>query len=147
MKWNGIAAWGLRIVGEPRRHAGTRSSRLPQPGRRPPDADQDAYPIERYAWEVMLPYHFEREAGGTSNHVVLAELTQAPGRNVHVGIKAPLAITDPGGGPASGVELSGFKLYGLYNFNTEGAWLPALSLRTDLSLPCPGAALEGTRPG
>ena len=110
-----------------------------------PTLTEDAYPIERYAWEVMLPYHFEREAGGATDHVLLAELAHAPARNLHFGVKAPLAIADPGDGPSSVVELSGFKVFGLYNFNTEGAWLPALSLRTDLSLPWGGLGGEATR--
>jgi hypothetical protein len=109
-----------------------------------PTLTEDAYPIERYAWEVMLPYHFEREAG-SSRHVLLAELTHAPARNLHLGIKVPIAVADPQDGPASGVELSGFKLYGLYNFNTEGAWLPALALRTDLTLPWGGLGGDATR--
>jgi hypothetical protein len=100
-----------------------------------PTLTEDTYPIERYAWEVMLPYHFEHEADGTDEHVVVAELTHSPLRNFHVGVKVPLAIVNPDLGPASGLELAGMKWYGLYNFFTEGVWLPALSLRTDLSVP------------
>jgi hypothetical protein len=110
-----------------------------------PTLTEDAYPIERYAWEVMLPYHFEREAGGATEHVFLAELTHAPIRNFHAGVKAPLAVANPAEGPSSGVELSGVKLYGLYNFNTEGVWLPALSLRADLALPWGGLGGDATR--
>jgi hypothetical protein len=110
-----------------------------------PTLTEDAYPIERYAWELMLPYHFEREAGGAEEHVLLAELTHAPMRNLHFGVKAPRAVADPADGPSSGVELSGLKLFGLYNFNSEGVWLPALSLRTDLSLPWGGLGGDATR--
>lgn len=110
-----------------------------------PTLTEDAYPIERYAWEIKLPYHLEREVGGTTEHVLLAELAHAPARNLHLGLKAPLAIANPSDGPSSGIELSGFKLYGLYNFNTEGPWLPALSLRADLSLPWGELGGDATR--
>lgn len=110
-----------------------------------PTLTEDAYPIERYAWEVMLPYHFERDADGANEHALLAELTHAPARNFHLGVKAPLAVADPPGGPSSGLELSGVKVFGLYNFNTEGVWLPALSLRGDLSLPWGGLGGDATR--
>jgi hypothetical protein len=110
-----------------------------------PTLTEDAYPIERYAWEVMLPYHFEHEADGTDEHVVVAELAHSPLRNFHLGVKAPLAIVNPDVGPASGLELAGVKWYGLYNFFTEGVWLPALSLRTDLSVPWGELGGDATR--
>lgn len=51
---------------------------------------------------------------GATDYMLLAELTYAPARNLHLGLRAPLAVADPGAGPSSGVELSGLKVYGLY---------------------------------
>jgi len=110
-----------------------------------PTLTEDAYPIERYGWEVMLPYHFEREADGADEHVIVAELTHGPIRNLHFGVKLPLAIVDPDLGPSSGLELAGVKWYGLYNFFTEGVWLPAVSLRADLSVPWGALGGDATR--
>lgn len=98
-----------------------------------PTRVEDAYPAERYAFEFLLPYRFERERGGGSVHASVPELAYGIVRNAHVGVKAPLAAVREGGATEWG--LSGLRLFALYNFNTESLWLPGLSLRTDLSVP------------
>jgi hypothetical protein len=128
-----VAAAALALIGVTRAAAAQLDYRNLDDDR--PTLTEDAYPVERYAWEIILPYHFEHGADGTDEHVVVAELTHSPIRNFHVGMKAPLAIVNPDLGPTSGLELAGVKWYGLYNFFTEGVWLPAISLRTDLSVP------------
>lgn len=110
-----------------------------------PTLTEDAYPIERYAWELMLPFHAEREADGRRDYTFLAELTHSPARNLHLGIKAPLAVVDPALGPTSSLALAGVRPYALYNFNTESRWLPALSIRTDVALPWGALGGDATR--
>lgn len=98
-----------------------------------PVATEDAYPVERYAFELIAPYEFEREAGGIKLHVVAPELTYGAFANTQIGIKAPFAVVDAGTDAEWG--MSGLGVFGLYNFNTESRSVPALSLRTDVSLP------------
>lgn len=108
-----------------------------------PVTTEDAYPVERYAFELILPYSFEAEAGGGDVHVTVPELTYGLFANTQVGVKAPIAAISESGETATG--LSGVRLFTLYNFNTEGPWLPALSLRGDLSLPVGQLGGEATR--
>lgn len=98
-----------------------------------PVRTEDAYPIERYAFELLLPYEYENTPGGISTHVVTPELAHGIARNSQVGFKLPLAVLDRG--PDAEFGFGGLRLFGLYNFNTETPTLPALSLRADLSLP------------
>lgn len=98
-----------------------------------PTRVEDAYPAERYAFELLIPYSFEREQGGAWVHASLLELAYGLLRNAHVGVKAPLAVAGEGGSTRSG--LSGVRFLALYNFNTETRRLPALSLRTDVVFP------------
>jgi hypothetical protein len=108
-----------------------------------PTATEDAYPIERYAFEVVAPYRFESEAEGTQLHVVVPEVAYGVFSNAEVGVEAPVAAVDFG--PDTEWGLSGLQIFGFYNFNTESPSLPALSLRGDVSLPVGSLAGEGTR--
>ncbi|MBI3981300.1 MAG: hypothetical protein HY337_00185 [Gemmatimonadetes bacterium] len=98
-----------------------------------PTRVEDAYPVERFAFEFLVPYAFERERSGTAIHASILELAYGLLPNAHVGFKAPLAATRQAGMTDWG--LSGLKAFALYNFNTEGALLPALSLRADAVVP------------
>jgi hypothetical protein len=101
-----------------------------------PVQTEDAYPIERYAFEVQLPYGYENGPGAEEVHVVAPEISYGILANTQVGLKLPVAAVHVGGETDWG--LAGPRLFGLYNFNTEGRHLPALALRTDLSLPLGG---------
>ncbi len=101
-----------------------------------PVATEDAYPVERYAFELLLPYRFEADVHGSDLHVTVPELTYGALPNTQVGLKLPIAVLSRPGGTVSG--LAGLRLFALYNFNTEGRSLPAISLRGDLSLPVGG---------
>ncbi len=94
---------------------------------------EDAYPVERYAFEFLVPYSYERERSGTIRYATVLELAYGVFRNGHVGFKAPLAGVRDGGSTEWG--LSGLRAFALYNFNTEGLLLPAFSLRADASFP------------
>jgi hypothetical protein len=93
---------------------------------------EDAYPIERYAFELLVPYRAEREGDGTV-HLFLPELEYGIVANAHVGVKLPVAALDAAG--TTDVAISGLKVFAQYNFNTEALMLPALALRADATFP------------
>ena len=108
-----------------------------------PVLTEDAYPVERYAFELILPYAFERERGGARLHIFTPEITHGILRNAQVGIKLPLAGVASTGDTEWG--LAGLRVFGLYNLNTEGKALPALSARADLLLPVGSHGGDATR--
>jgi hypothetical protein len=108
-----------------------------------PVVTEDAYPVERYAFEILVPYRFEDETGAGQVHTAVPEVAYGLVRNAQVGAKVPFAGVDEGSGTDWG--LAGFRLFGLYNFNTEGRSLPAFSLRADAGLPVGSLAGEDSR--
>jgi hypothetical protein len=94
---------------------------------------EDAYALERYAFELVAPYHFESGAAGTDAHTVSPGLGYGLLPNLQVGLELPLSALHQDTGTRWG--LAGLELLALYNFNTESAGLPALGLRADLQLP------------
>jgi hypothetical protein len=104
---------------------------------------EDAYPIDQYAFELALPYRFEREPGGTRTHVFDPEISYGIIPNGEAGVRTALAVLTAGG--ATDWGLGGLTVFALYNVNTELAWLPALSLRGDLSLPVGALAGDAVR--
>ena len=109
-----------------------------------PVATEDAYPVERHAFEVLLPFRSEREPGGDRVHQIPLELEYGILDNAQVGIGLPIAALDrPGLDTDWG--LAGLSLFGLYNFNTESPALPALSLSAELGLPVGSLAGDDAR--
>jgi hypothetical protein len=108
-----------------------------------PVVTEDAYPVERYAFELLGPYRFEAEVGGTNHHTIVPEIAYGLARNAQAGLKLPFAGADEGTGTDWG--LAGLRVFGLYNFNTESPWLPALSLRADASFPVGSLGGDGSR--
>jgi hypothetical protein len=108
-----------------------------------PVVTEDAYPVERYAFELLAPYRYEAEVNGAQLHTTVPEAAYGLARNAQVGLKLPLAAVDESTGTDWG--LAGLRVFGLYNFNTETRWLPALSLRADASFPVGSLAGEGSR--
>ena len=108
-----------------------------------PVVTEDAYPVERYAFELLAPYRFESEAGGNQLHIVVPEVEYGLARNTQIGLKLPLAAAEEGTETDWG--LAGLRVFGLYNFNTESRWLPALALRADATFPVGSLAGEGSR--
>lgn len=92
---------------------------------------EDAYALERYAFEVAVPYELERH-GGASLHVVAPELTHGIARNTHLAVEWPIAVVDAG---ESDLGLAGPRASLLYNFNTEAPSVPGLGVRAELILP------------
>lgn len=107
---------------------------------------EDAYPVERWAFELLAPWRYEREADGGTLHLIVPELAYGLHRNLQVGIKLPLAGAASGAGDRTW-GVAGLRAFALYNFNTEAPALPALSLRADAGLPVGGLGGEGTRVG
>jgi hypothetical protein len=108
-----------------------------------PVVTEDAYPVERYAFEVLAPYRYEAETNGIRLHTTVPEAAYGLTRNAQVGVKLPLAAVDDGTGTDWG--LAGLRVFGLYNFNTESRRLPALALRADATFPVGSLAGEGSR--
>jgi hypothetical protein len=108
-----------------------------------PTLIEDAYPIERHAFELLLPWRYDQEREGGSTHAFIPELEYGLFPNLQIGLKLPIAGTKASDGRHWGV--SGLRLFGLYNFNTEGRVLPALGLRTDVTFPVGSLAGDGTK--
>ncbi len=90
-----------------------------------PTAVEDAYPLERYAFDLSGGYRFVRTGPGRSQQTFEPELQYGLRRGLAVGIKAPW--TDRG--------LAGLRLFALFNIRTERPGLPGLALRLDGALP------------
>lgn len=101
-----------------------------------PVRTEDAYPIERLAFEFLVPYEYDNELAGEQLHLLTPELSYGLLDNAQVGLKLPLAALRRG--PGTDWGLAGPRLFGLYNLNTETRTVPALALRADLTLPVGG---------
>src|SRR3990167_7745852 len=62
-----------------------------------PTLTEDAYPVERHAFEFLLPYRFERAAGGGVVHAWIPEIEYGFARNAQIGLEAPVAIARENG--------------------------------------------------
>jgi hypothetical protein len=110
-----------------------------------PSFIEDAYPVERFGFEFMAPWRFEKTSDGFKTHLLLPELAWGVLANAQVGIKVPMGAAWQGGDPGWGV--AGLRAFALYNFTTEGRSYPGLSLRADASFPVGGLGGEATRVG
>jgi hypothetical protein len=108
-----------------------------------PVSIEDAYPVERYAFELLTSWRYARHPGRTGVHLFAPELAYGILPNAHLGIKLPLAGLHAQGRWDWGI--SGLRVFGLYNFNTESPWLPALSLRVDGVFPVGELSGDRTR--
>ncbi len=109
-----------------------------------PSVVEDAYPVERYAFEVGAPIRSEWFRGGRRLTVLEPELAYG-GRNLQ--IEAHLALAQTSAGAVDQRGLAGLQVAALFNFTTETLALPALSLRAESSLPFGGLAGDDTRLG
>ncbi len=110
-----------------------------------PTLIEDAYPAERYAFEFQAPWRFSREGEGETMHSFVPELAYGIFRNMHLGLKMPIAGTSTSTATGREWGVSGLRAFAFYNFNTESRSLPALSLRGDVTFPVGSLAGEGTR--
>lgn len=93
---------------------------------------EDAQSLERYAFELLVPYSVEREKGGGFVHALVPELEYGLFANFHLGIKAPVALLDEGSAEAG---LSGLRAFALYHLNVETGALPSAAVRVDAEFP------------
>lgn len=110
-----------------------------------PTLIEDAYPAERFAFELLVPWRYGRDRHGGSVHAFIPEIEYGILRNAQLGLKLPIAGARGGADGGRDWGLSGLRLFALYNFNTESRVLPALSLRSDLNFSLGSLAGEGTR--
>lgn len=96
---------------------------------------EDAYPTERYAFELQLaPLRLEREAGGVYSWSVEPEVAYGILPQTHVEVGFPLLLRDPGeGGEEFG--LAGIEVSALHNLNVETRTLPAFAVAAEVLLP------------
>ncbi len=99
---------------------------------------EDAYPTAWGNREFQLPVRYQRGRPGDNLVRYAPTLEFGPFRNTQVAVAVPLYS---GNGDRSGS--GNVQLSGLYNFNTEGKYLPAVALAGSLTLPT-GLRSEGT---
>jgi hypothetical protein len=95
---------------------------------------QDAYPIERYGWDLQLgPAASWPSSGGPTSALDAAAAWGVLPRT-QLEIAAPLAsVPDASGGRTSGLD--GLELGALYGLNTETLSLPALAFAARYAAP------------
>jgi len=100
---------------------------------------EDAYPIERRAFEVQAaPLRLERTSAGIYHWGIEPELAFGILPRTQIEVGAPLAFVDAGDGNRTS-GLAGLELALLHNLNVETA-IPALGVAVDVLLPVGGLA-------
>ena len=103
---------------------------------------EDAYPTERYAFELQLaPLRLERAGGGVYNWEVEPEIAYGIFPRTHVEVGFPLSFVDAGG-DARQEGLAGISISALHNLNVETAF-PAFGVSGAVLLPVGGLAPDG----
>ncbi len=129
--WGGLAALAIVAAAAP---AAAQTDYFNTDAGRPLRIE-DAYPVERYAFELQLaPVRLHRARGGTYTWEVEPEIAYGilPRTQLEVGF--PLAVVDDAGG--SQVQgLAGIGISALHNLNVETLTLPALAVGASVVLP------------
>jgi hypothetical protein len=100
---------------------------------------EDAYPVERHAFELQLaPLRLERASGGIYSWGIEPELAYGLLPRTQFEIGFPYTINDASRSGSSG--LAGVEIGLLHNLNVETRSLPALGVGMDLLLPVGGHA-------
>jgi hypothetical protein len=107
---------------------------------------EDAYPTERYGFELQLaPLRLERSRGGVYNWGVEPELAYGVLPRTHVELGFPLAFTDLGG-TRKRSGLAGIDVSVLHNLNVETKTLPAFGLLGEVLVPAGGLGPDKAYP-
>ena len=107
---------------------------------------EDAYPVERYAFEVQVaPLRLERTDGGTYEWDFEPELAYGILPYTQVEIGFPLALRDNEEGRGR-FGLGGIHLSALHNLNAESRTLPAFAVSANAGLPVGNFAPERIYP-
>jgi hypothetical protein len=100
---------------------------------------EDAYAVERYAFDIELaPFRLERLRGGIYRWGLEPELAYGILPRTQLEIGFPLAFTDFGASRRRG-GLEGIDVSVLHNLNIETA-IPAISVAADVLIPAGGLA-------
>lgn len=106
---------------------------------------EDAYPVERYAFEAQVaPLRLERGDGGAYHWEFEPELAYGIFPYTHLEIGLPLTWRDEGTARAFG--LGGIEVSALHNLNVETSGLPAFALAASTVLPVGNFAPERIYP-
>src|SRR5260370_9814902 len=92
-----------------------------------PTRVEDAFPVERYAFEFLTSYALEREPGGGIVHAFVPELEYGLVANGELGIAAPVGLLDERG--ITRASPSRLRSSALYNSTPQTPTVPALALR------------------
>ncbi|MGH7546092.1 MAG: hypothetical protein ACREKI_07910 [Gemmatimonadota bacterium] len=103
-----------------------------------PTRVEDAYPVKYLEWEWQAGARSELAEGGELEASASLELKWGIARNAQLGLEVHPAIARAAGVTESGVQA--FRIHTLYNFNQEGARMPAFAARADLFAPGTGDA-------
>jgi len=107
---------------------------------------EDAYPVERYAFEAQVaPLRLERLHGGVYHWEIEPELAYGIFPRTQVEVGFPLTFQD-GAEERSGLGLAGVDVSVLHNLNAETRTLPALAVAADVVLPVGGGAPDRVYP-
>lgn len=108
---------------------------------------EDAYPTERYAFELQLaPLRLERAQGGTYNWGVEPEIAYGVLPRTQLEIGVPLAYVDRRGSAQRTFGGAGVEVSLLHNLNVETETLPALAVVADVVFPAGGLGPDRTYP-
>ncbi len=107
---------------------------------------EDAYPVERHAFELQVaPLRLERSDGGAYHWEFKPELAYGILPRTHVEIGLPLSFRDREDGDSE-FGVGGIDVSALYNLNIETAGLPAFALAGSVLVPVGSAAPDGVYP-
>ena len=105
---------------------------------------EDAYPTERYGFELQIaPLRLERARGGTYNWGLEPELTYGILPRTHLEVGVPFAYADLGGSRRR-AGVAGIDISVLHNLNVETRTLPAFGLAGQVLAPVGGLAADRT---
>ncbi len=106
---------------------------------------RDAYPVERYAFELQAaPVTLERRSGGRYGWALEPGLAYGVARGFEIEAAARLQVADAPDDAI--VELGGIELAALHNLNLETRTLPAFAVGFSAVLPVGSAAPRRVHP-
>jgi hypothetical protein len=97
---------------------------------------EDAYPVERFAFELILPSFAAFERGGAGHYGFVPELSFGILPGAALGVKLPVAGT--WGEASDRFGPAGVRAFFFVNLTTETVSLPGLALRLDATAPLGG---------
>lgn len=134
----------LALVGWPA--AGSAQTDYYNTDARRPVRIEDAYPVERYAFELQVaPLRLERSDRGSYHWEFEPELAYGILPRTHLEVGVPLRFADGAGGDAE-FGFGGIAISALHNLNVETTGLPAFALAADVIVPVGSFAPDALYP-